>query len=321
VAVEVDDITIDIGDHVVQFYDREPDLVCTVGAYIAAAVRSDEVAIVIATENHRQGFEREVRAAGVDLDAARARGLFVALDAATTLAAFVTDGRVDAAGFTSVVGGVVRSAAATERPVRAYGEMVALLWEAGDVLAAIELEGLWNELAGQLPFSLLCAYPSAAVAGRAHADALREVCHLHSAVVRPATPSQHEASEPFEARLDAPRAARRFVIDTLGQWGQPDELVNDAALVVTELASNAVRHARSPFWVVMSGSAGSVRVSVRDRSQAPPIVRPRQSGAPLTQSGRGLALVASLAARWGTEIGDDGKVVWAELRPSHPRLT
>ena len=74
----------------------------------------------------------------------------------------------------------MRRAAATGRPVRAYGEMVALLWEHGDVLAAIELEELWNDLGRELDFSLLCAYRSASVQGDEHAQALEQVRLLHS---------------------------------------------------------------------------------------------------------------------------------------------
>ena len=80
----------------------------------------------------------------------------------------------------------MRDAAASGRRVRAYGEMVALLWDAGDVLGAIELETLWHELGRELSFSLFCSYPASSVSGPEHAQALHQVCHLHSAVLRPA---------------------------------------------------------------------------------------------------------------------------------------
>ena len=67
-------------------------------------------------------------------------------------------------------------------PVRVYGEMVALLWEAGLVTAAIDVEALWNEIAARYSFSLLCGYPAASVAGPEHADALALVCGAHSDV-------------------------------------------------------------------------------------------------------------------------------------------
>ena len=69
------------------------------------------------------------------------------------------------------------------RPVRIYAEMVAVLWDAGQVGLAVELEALWNGLGALLPFALLCAYPSRLMTrARKPPDAVREVCLLHSAV-------------------------------------------------------------------------------------------------------------------------------------------
>jgi hypothetical protein len=80
--------------------------------------------------------------------------------------------------------------------------MVTLLWQAGDVLSAIDLETLWNELAGELPFSLYCSYRSDSMMGHAQADALHEVCRLHSSVV-PAPGEVVEAGVDYLARSGA----------------------------------------------------------------------------------------------------------------------
>jgi anti-sigma regulatory factor (Ser/Thr protein kinase) len=88
-------------------------------------------------------------------------------------------------------------------------------------------------------------------------------------------------------------------------------LLDDARLIVTELAANAILHARSPFSVTVHAHATGVRLSVRDRSAVRPIVRP---GGPLAASGRGLLLVAALSADWGVVVSADGKTVWADLR-------
>jgi anti-sigma regulatory factor (Ser/Thr protein kinase) len=185
--------------------------------------------------------------------------------------------------------------------------MVALLWDAGRVAEAIELESLWNELGLQVPFSLFCAYPSRSVVGDDQAHALHEVCHLHSAIVgQTAPPSARE----FDRETHAPRAARRFVAEQLEQWGR-DELVDDAAVVVTELATNAVVHATSEFTVSMSLSEGCVRIAVRDASAVLPTLR--ELGSTNATSGRGIALVAAIASQWGAEQMADGKIVWAKL--------
>src|ERR1041384_652876 len=116
---------IEIGDHVVQFYEREQDLVVGVSRYLCAAVEAGEVVILIATPAHCAAFQAELTAGGVDVAAARDAGRFLEFDAAETLARFSSDGRVDPESYFAVIGTVVRQAVATGRPVRAYGEMVA----------------------------------------------------------------------------------------------------------------------------------------------------------------------------------------------------
>jgi hypothetical protein len=206
--------------------------------------------------------------------------------------------------------------------------MVAVLWEVGYVGAAIELEELWNGLGRELEFALLCAYQRQSVSGPEHADAFHEVCHLHSAVLpTPASlpapafgvadnaeqpPFVAEGARRYEPELIAPREARHSLVDTLHRAGHGAPFVDDAALVVSELATNAVVHARTPFTVAVSVSTESVRITVRDMSPTPPI--PRHSE-PTASSGRGLGLVATLSSCWGAELMTDGKVVWAELRP------
>jgi hypothetical protein len=77
---------------------------------------------------------------------------------------------------------MLRQAAKAGRPVRVFGEMVSLLWDAGLIDAAVEVEAMWNELGVQYPFSLLCAYPAQAAAGARQRDALTEVCYAHTQV-------------------------------------------------------------------------------------------------------------------------------------------
>ena len=63
-----------------------------------------------------------------------------------------------------------------------FSEMVALLWDSGQVNSAIEVEAMWNEMVAQYPFSLLCGYPVRSVSGDHHQDSLPEVCRVHSSV-------------------------------------------------------------------------------------------------------------------------------------------
>ena len=297
-----------LGDHVVQFYERDAQLVECVGEYLTDAVHDGSVAVVIATAAHRAAFEGYLRDAGVDVAARRDEGTLVFHDAAATLAQLMRDGCVDRYAFFEVSGDIVREAAATGRPVRAYGEMVALLWEAGDVIAAIELETLWNELATEVPFSLYCAYRSESVAGHEHADALQQVCDLHSGAV---TLPPFETTWRFAAEVTAPADARRLLTETLRRAGHDGDLLDDARLVLSELAANAVVHAHSPFSVSILSRDSTLRILVRDESQIVPTMHTDSSS--MMPSARGMQLIAALASRWGVDVTPDGKVVWAEL--------
>jgi PAS domain S-box-containing protein len=187
-------------EHFVHFYEADAVLLGAVGDYIGAALRADGAGIVIATAAHRAGIEARLSADGLDLDAARADGRYVALDAAETLARLVADGEPEPGRFAEVVGSTVARVAEGGRPVRAFGEMVALLASEGNLAAAIRLEALWNGLRQVHAFALYCAYPMAVLDGEAVATTFGDVCTEHTRVI-PAE-SYSELHDP-DARLRA----------------------------------------------------------------------------------------------------------------------
>jgi anti-sigma regulatory factor (Ser/Thr protein kinase) len=105
-------------------------------------------------------------------------------------------------------------------------------------------------------------------------------------------------------------ASRRRVVQALRDNGWDEDSIGDAALMTTELVTNAVLHARTPYTLTIDIDALVVRVDVRDANPTLPKVgpMPRADAA----SGRGLALIARLARRWGCEAVPDGKSVWFE---------
>jgi len=307
---------LDVG-HVVQFYGHEEELADRVAGFLLEALRGEGVAVVIATPAHRRAFEARLAQAGTDPAAAARDGTYLALDASDTIDALMTGGRLDRDAFDRVVGGLIRGAEkgageerklyADSRPVRAYGEMVAVLWDAGLVDAAVQLEEMWDELGLRHSFSLFCGYPASSVSD-GHPEAFAEVCRLHRSVVggwpSPAGPG---ATRTFAFSSDAPAAARHFAADAVRRLGAA-ELAADAALVVTELAANAVLHAHTGFTVDLAAGAGVLRISVRDASPLPP-----GAGLPAVPL-HGLGAVDALASRWGVEpLGHSGKSVWVEL--------
>lgn len=295
----------------VQFYGHDDELAAGVAAYVAEVIQAGGTAIVIATEEHRRAFTAQLGRAGPSPWPLTASLLMV--DAREAADDLLIDGRIARHRFDKLIGDLVREAAGRGGPLRAYGEIVAVLWADGHVRAALELEELWNDLGREVDFSLYCAYPRAWV--EAEREAFHEVCRRHSAVVGPPVPLDPSPTMPRELEAEfpwsgrSPGQARHFVVDTLAAWGCW-ALLDDAALITTELATNAVLHAQTGLSVVVSRREGTIRIAVRDSSLVRP--QPRQAS-PLETSGRGLRLVAALAARWGSGLVPDGKEIWAEL--------
>jgi hypothetical protein len=119
-----------------------------------------------------------------------------------------------------------------------------------------------------------------------------------------------EASQDFPAALASARAARYFAVETLERWGA-GRFAADAALVVAELASNAVVHARTGFTLTVSWRGSAVRIAVRDA--APLTSAALRAGALPAAPLHGLGAIAALAAAWGADPGAESKTIWAEL--------
>lgn len=112
------------------------------------------------------------------------------------------------------------------------------------------------------------------------------------------------AADPVSAGL-----ARQFVSTTLSGW-RSEHLIDTAALLISELVTNAVIHAGSAIELCMAQEADAIRFEVHDRSGCMP--SPRRT-APGDTCGRGLMLVAALSRAWGVDARGPGKAVWFTL--------
>lgn len=168
-------------EHLVQIYKHEGVFMDTLVDFIGRGLDNGEATIVIATTAHRTSLEARLCAAGHDLAIARARGDYTALDAAGTLAQFMVNGWPDDERFAEVIQALIQDAQRDGRKVRAFGEMVALLWAQGHHGATVRLEHLWSELCESSQLALFCAYPRIG-ATRDLTDGLVDVCAAHSRV-------------------------------------------------------------------------------------------------------------------------------------------
>jgi len=116
------------------------------------------------------------------LERARLREQYIDLDAEETLAEFMRDGQPDEKLFRGLVSDLLERAGRSGRRVRAFGEMVALMWGRGQNEATMQLERLWHDLCQKEAFSLFCAYPRSGFTQDAD-ESIREICATHSRVV------------------------------------------------------------------------------------------------------------------------------------------
>ncbi|MBW3562122.1 MAG: MEDS domain-containing protein [Actinobacteria bacterium] len=166
-------------EHLVGFFESDEVLVQTAADHLVSGLREGAHVAVFAIWEHTRPIRDRLTEAGVDVRAAD----IVWLDAADTLASFMVDGVPDPARFRDVIGGLVDRSTTRDRPVRCFGEMVSLLWDRGDLMAMLALEGLWNELAQTHDFELLCGYPVRSFADDADARAFRALCDAHTGVL------------------------------------------------------------------------------------------------------------------------------------------
>lgn len=147
--------------HYVQLYGRDRiPLAKNVARYISEGLRNRQGAIIVATPEHREIFSEELRRLGVDTRAPLAESGLLVLDACTTLNRFLVDGQPDRVRFREAVcEAICKVRGVRPAGLRAYGEMVGMLWAAGQYAAATRIEKFWDELLRDRDFSLFCSYP------------------------------------------------------------------------------------------------------------------------------------------------------------------
>ena len=169
-------------EHFVQIYETDNAFLDTLAGFIGGALRDGQGAVIIATAAHRGALDRRLLDIGIDISTAKRTEQFISLDAEETLAKFMVKGWPDDEKFADVVRDLIRRAGKDGRNVRAFGEMVALLWARGDYAATVRLEHLWHALCEKESFALFCAYPKSGFAA-SPADSIARVCAEHSKVI------------------------------------------------------------------------------------------------------------------------------------------
>lgn len=169
-------------EHLVQIYEEDALFLDTLSGFVLEGLRSGDGVIVIATSAHLLALEDVLASSGFEVEAARRSDQYTALDAEKCLERFMVNNWPDDMRFERTVEDLLTRARGPGRRVRAFGEMVAIMWSKGYTGATVRLEHLWHQLCHRHGFSLFCAYPKSGFTQDAELS-IREICQTHSRVV------------------------------------------------------------------------------------------------------------------------------------------
>ena len=169
-------------DHVVQIYENDDVFLDALAGFIGGGINAGECVIVIATSSHLNSLYARLSGYGINVPTLIDDDRYIPLDADATLAKFMVDGWPDEHRFNKVASSIMELGIRKGRRIRAFGEMVALLWHRGYHGGTIQLENLWNKLHQKNEFTLFCAYPRSGFTGNS-SEAINTVCNCHSKMI------------------------------------------------------------------------------------------------------------------------------------------
>jgi len=173
--------------HAVQLYSDDAFLLEILTGFIGGALSAGDGALIVATRAHAHSLEQSLRQRGLDTGMAIRQGRYIVLDARELLPRFMVNDSIDELRFMEVIRAAltqIRDAGPqANRRIAVFGELVALLWAEGKTQEAIRVERLWNKLADEHRFFLLCAYPVTGFSDEKDIQPFLEMCRQHSDVV------------------------------------------------------------------------------------------------------------------------------------------
>ena len=169
-------------EHVVQIYENDGVFLNLLYGFVNSGVDAGDCVIVIATSSHLESLEEKIKAAGFNLADLKRKNLYVPLEAEEALSKFMINDWPDENLFMDFVANLITKAKSEGRQVRAFGEMVAILWAKGQVGATVRLEHLWNKFCEKQAFCLFCAYPQSGFTQDA-SESVMHLCGAHSKMI------------------------------------------------------------------------------------------------------------------------------------------
>lgn len=179
-------------DHLVQFYENDEVILNSLEGFVGSGFKTGDAVIIIAAAEHLAALNDRITSLGLDVQMLKDTNQYFPLDAHETLAKFMKDGWPDEKLFTQTVKDVITVARGKKgRRVRAYGEMVAILWGQGHHGATVHLESLWNKFCATEVFCLFCSYPKSGFTQDVNTS-IEHICSTHSMMINGTEKSKSE---------------------------------------------------------------------------------------------------------------------------------
>lgn len=177
-------------EHSVQFYENDGIFLNTLEGFVGSGIIAHESIIVLATKSHIEALNERLQRQGFDLNKLRDEDSYLAIEVEEVFSQILINGWLDEARFNNYVVNLLNRAGKGGRKVRAFGELVAVLWEQGHCGVTVQLENLWHKLYHKLQFNLYCAYPKIGFTN-SPGDSMDMLCKSHSQIIdgqaRPST--------------------------------------------------------------------------------------------------------------------------------------
>ena len=170
-------------DHIVQFYDGEEFLIKTVINFVAPALLCGEGVILIATQAHLRIVNSSLQELQLKPQEFIQKGQLIMLDAEETLNQIMSHDQIDSIQFDTLVGGLLNEMESRFDTIKAFGEMVNILWQQGHHNVALALEKIWNSCLENKNVTLLCAYSMDVICEERDGISFMDICNCHSHVL------------------------------------------------------------------------------------------------------------------------------------------
>lgn len=169
-------------DHIIQIYENDSIFSDALAGFVGGGINAGDCCIVIATKNHLEALDDRLANYGVQVKSLLAEKRYIPLLAEEILSRFMVNNWPDESLFNQTISQIIEKCSGNNRRIRAFGEMVAILWAQGHNGATVQLEHLWNKFCAKQAFCLFCAYPKSGFTDDMNTS-LMHICGSHSKMI------------------------------------------------------------------------------------------------------------------------------------------